>query len=452
MHEIGVGHGDSLKPLKHGRIFGPAQGGNCLDPAGHGMANDMLRSLLNRCQDYARIARPMLIYGLGAGLWLVDIAVVGARSWPRLLKLLAGAPPLNTPVCNNPQCDFSMFWPSGLLARAHQFAALYQTVPFLAFRQQVFTAATQRIDWIYPPPALLLTMPVSALPFDAAFLVWSAVLTLAGMLCLRWARLSWPVIACTLLCPATLWNYECGQISLFTACVFAAGLLRMRDAPLRAGALLGLLAIKPQLALLLAIAVLATRNWRAMLAGGASALGLCGLVTLLLGPQVWHAYFVFGAPVAAQILNAPLAPHSYETFGISVYWMVRGLGAGLRAAQLVQTAVALAAAALTWQVWRGARTLTQKFAITAWAALLATPYGYTNDMIAASTGVAALVAARGWRVGAWEPLFWIWPALSPIIANAIFVELTPCIVVLALAWCWRSAPAEPAAQGLIVAE
>ena len=414
----------------------------------------MRAAMLKRCQDYARIARPLLIYGLAIGLWAAELIVVGLRSWPRLRLLLRGAPPLNTPLCTNPQCDFSMFWPSGLLARAHQFAALYQSAPFLAFRQDVFTPATQRIDWIYPPPTLLLTMPVSALPFDAAFLVWTALLTLAGLLCLRWARLSWPVIVCVLLCPAALWNYECGQISLLTACLLAAGLLRMGDAPGRAGALLGLLVIKPQLALLLGAAMLATRNWRVLIAAGASALALCLLSTLLLGPQVWSAYVTFGTPIAAQILNAPLAPHSYETFGVSVFWMVRSFGAGLHLARLAQLATALAAAGLTWQVWRHPGDLTRKFALTAWAALLATPYGYTNDMIAAATGLAALVEARRWRIGLLEPLFWMWPALSPVIANATGHELTPCITAAALAWCWRATPparaAQPAAQGHVV--
>ncbi len=176
-----------------------------------------------------------------------------------------------------------------------------------------------------------------------------------------------------MLCPAALWNYECGQISLLTACLFAAGLLVMGDAPWRAGALLGLLVIKPQLALLLGAAMLATRNWRAILATGTSALVVCLLVTLLLGPQVWRAYFTFGTPVAAQILNATLSKHSYETFGISLFWMVRSLGASVHLAGLLQTAVALAAAGLTWHVWRGTGALYQKFAVTAWAALLATP-------------------------------------------------------------------------------
>jgi alpha-1,2-mannosyltransferase len=410
----------------------------------------MLSAVLRRCQDYARIGRPMLIYGLGLGLWLADFLAIGYRLWPRLLGLLAGARPLNTPVCGNAQCDFSMFWPAGLLARAHQFATLYQSAPFLTFRQHVLTPATQRIDWIYPPPTLLLTMPASMLPFDAGTLVWTVCLTLAGALCLRWARLSWPVIACTLLCPAAMWNYECVQISLFTSCLLVAGLLRTGDAPWRAGALLGLVVIKPQLALLLGAAMLATRNWRAILATGTSALAICGLVTLLLGPQVWQAYFTFGAPVAAQILDAPLLPQTYEAFGISVFWMFRSLGAGLHMASAAQSLSAVAAIGLTWCIWRSRAGLLQKLTMTGWATLLATPYGYTYDLIAAAAGMAALVEARGWRLGLPEPAFWVWPALSPLLVTSTGYELTPCITVLALIWYWHATPRPVAAQLLVV--
>jgi hypothetical protein len=408
----------------------------------------MLSILRQRCLDYARIARPMLIYGLGAGLWLADLAVVGARFWPRVTSIFAGAPITNTPICRNPQCDFSMFWPTGLVARAHDFATLYHPLALLAVRQQLIYAGAGRIEFIYPPPTLLLTMPISLLPFGPGFLVWSAGLTIAGMLCLRWARLSWPVVACTLLCPAALWNYEGGQLSLFAACLLAGGLLRMSDSPWRAGLLFGAMIIKPQLALMAGVALLATGNWRGMVSAVSMALGLCALVTVILGPGVWHAYLLYGGPVAKAILDAPLFPHTYESFGISVFWMLRSFGAGLPLAGAGQTLALLAAVCLTWRIWRGDAGLLQKFAVTAWAALLATPYGYTNDMVAAAASLAALVEARRWRIGFIEPLIWLWPALSPIIANATWLELAPLIVALALQWSWHAAPGRPPTQTL----
>ncbi len=391
-----------------------------------------------------------LIYGLGAALWLADLVTVSSRFWPRIRLILIGAPIANTPICHNPQCDFSMFWPSGLAARAHDFATLYQPLALLTLRQHLLSATASRIEYVYPPPTLLLTMPISILPFGIAFLAWTALLTLAGILLLRWGRLSWPVIGAAMLCPAALWNYECGQLSLFAACLLAGGLLRMRDAPWRAGLLFGALIIKPQLGLLAGVALLATGNRRALAASTGTALGLSVLVTALLGPQVWHAYILYGTPVARQILYASLAPHSYETFGISVFWMLRSLGAGLALAGAGQSAATLIAIALTWRIWRTDSALLTKFAITAWASLLATPYGYTNDMVAASAALAALVAARGWRLGLAAPLIWLWPALSPIIANAVYLELTPLITVLALTWCWRAPPRQTAPERLVI--
>jgi alpha-1,2-mannosyltransferase len=409
----------------------------------------MLAILRRRCLDYARIARPLLIYGLGLGLWVADLVVVGGRFWPRVRQILIGAPITNTPICHNPQCDFSMFWPTGLLARAHQFVTLYQPLQLLAVRQHLLFAGASRIEYIYPPPTLLLTMLASFLPFGPAFLAWSAVLTGAAALLLRWGRLSWPVILCALFSPAALWNYECGQLSLFAASLLAAGLLRMGDAPLLAGILFGALIIKPQLGVLAGVALLATGNWRVIGTAAATALGLSALATALLDPSVWQAYLLYSSPVAKQILNAPLAPHSYETFGISLFWMLRSLGAGLSLAGAGQSLASLATIWLTWRIWRGDAGLLQKFAVTAWASLLATPYGYTNDMVAACAALAALVEARNWRFGWVEPLIWISPALSPIIANATYLELMPCITILALIWLWQTAPARPVRAALI---
>jgi hypothetical protein len=105
----------------------------------------MLSALRQRCQDYARIARPMLVYGLGIGLWLTDITVVGQRFWPRVTQIFASTPMGNTPICHNPQCDFSMFWPSGVVARAHDFATLYQPMALLTVRQHLLFAGASRI-------------------------------------------------------------------------------------------------------------------------------------------------------------------------------------------------------------------------------------------------------------------------------------------------------------------
>jgi hypothetical protein len=57
-----------------------------------------------------------------------------------------------------------------------------------------------------------------------------------------------------------------------------------------------------------------------------------------------------------------------------------------------------------------------------------------------------MVQARGWHMGFAVPLIWLWPALSPIIANTIGYELAPVIIGLALVWFWQTDPTRATAH------
>ena len=66
--------------------------------------------------------------------------------------------------------------------------------------------------------------------------------------------------------PAVFINAVGGQNGTWTAALFGGGLSLLERRPLLAGGLLGLLIYKPQLALLIPVALLAGRHWRAFAA------------------------------------------------------------------------------------------------------------------------------------------------------------------------------------------
>lgn len=205
-------------------------------------------------------------YALLGLFWFAVLNQFYGAMRPRFSHLGAAGRAINDWPCGCPQCDFSGFWPAGLLARAHQFTTLYQPAAFLAYRHAVFWPQAERVLWFYPPPALLPSMAISYLPFEAAFFVWVTGLTLATLLLLRWARLSWAVIGLTLLSPALLWNVELGQLGAISNGLVVAGLLMADQAPWVTGIVLGLLVFKPQSGLLAPIALLARWNFRAIAA------------------------------------------------------------------------------------------------------------------------------------------------------------------------------------------
>ncbi len=73
-----------------------------------------------------------------------------------------------------------------------------------------------------------------------------------------------------------------GQNSFLMAALLIGGLVLMRTRPFIAGLVLGCLILKPQMALLLPVAVLAARQWRTMFGAALSSVGL-----LLLGVAIF---------------------------------------------------------------------------------------------------------------------------------------------------------------------
>jgi hypothetical protein len=70
--------------------------------------------------------------------------------------------------------------------------------------------------------------------------------------------------------------------------------------------------------------------------------------------------------------------------------------------------------------------------------LLATPYGYTDDMVGYSVALAACAARRGWRIDVLDAMLFLWPAFCPIVFMRTGVLLTPVVVAVAgLRVFWR---------------
>src|SRR5258706_6960278 len=87
--------------------------------------------------------------------------------------------------------------------------------------------------------------------------------------------------------PAVFINAVGGQNGTWTAALFGGGLGLLERRPLLAGGLLGLLIYKPQLGLLIPVALLAGRHLRAAAAAGAVARTLLMVCGIRVGAHVW---------------------------------------------------------------------------------------------------------------------------------------------------------------------
>ncbi len=392
----------------------------------------------SRLGELVRAFWAVAAYAVLGCLWLLFfrhfVVVIAAR----VVNLWRAGPVANTPPCYSPDCDFSMFWPAGLMARAGDLTGLYQSGPFLVWRHQLLFAGAQRLDWFYPPPSLLPAMAVSYLPFQSGFFIWTLVFILAALLLLRWARLPWSVILLSLLSPAALLTVEMGQLGIFCGACVVAGLLMADRAPVRGGSLLGLLLLKPQTALLAPLAVLVRRNWRAVASGLAVAIALLAAVTVLLGWRVWPAFELPGQLVFSQFIRS-MRPIGMDG-GISILWMMRSFGINSSMAYVAQGIGVLLAVWVMWRGWRAAGLDPMvRMALVVFASLWVVPYGYVNDMVAYSIALAALARQRGWRLNGLDGLLWLWPALCPVVVSDTGILLTPLVVAVAVLRGWSGA-------------
>lgn len=289
--------------------------------------------------------------------------------------------------------DFLNIWMYGRAAWASDPARYYDMPTYLAALGPVVGEGYPGQLWSYPPVALLIAAPFGLLPYLPALLLW----TLAGLgvlaAALRLWTADWRIIALVMGSPAALLGVMSGQFACFAAAIVLA-VLHWRDSrPVLAGALLGLLLVKPQIALLFPLLFLATGNGRAFVAAAASCLAFAGLVALIWGVDVWHAYVVAGMANQSLVLSDP--DHLAGPFMPTLFMNLRVAGVAVPLAFALQMGLALLAALLVWMRFRARPEPDDVSANLLFlaCAVSATPYMLSYDLLA-MTAMAVMMLAR----------------------------------------------------------
>ena len=271
--------------------------------------------------------------------------------------------------------DFLSFWAAAKMALAGTPWLAYDNGALHALQSAVatFSIAGGEMPFPYPPAYLLLVLPFGLLSFPAGLIAWS--LTTMAFYLFAGRRLfpdsGWLALAF----PAVFANAAIGQNAFVTAGIFMLGLALLKRRPLAAGLVLGCLAIKPQLALLLPVALLAGRQWQAIAGAATSAAGILIGGLLLFGVASTEAW-LHQLPLYAQIGRDGLVGwHKL----VSVYAAARQAGLDTGAALIVHGLVVLVAAGVVWPVWRCDGDVRAKAAILAAATPLASPYVFHYD-------------------------------------------------------------------------
>jgi hypothetical protein len=294
--------------------------------------------------------------------------------------------------------DFMPMWAAAREVFSHP-GRVYDFTGLTRFEHPLMENFRGVRPFVYPPSALIAFLPFSALPFALANLVWTA-LGLVAILWTMFARLGSPrmlTLVALALTPPSVLVLVTGQVTFFVAALSVAGLYALKRRPALAGVLFGLAgALKPQALVLLPLALLATRNWRALATAAATVAAAVLVSALLFGLHAWSEWIaavprfqrmVMAAKALERGMITPTAlGHTLQLDpgGLDTWRLVFGVGA----------------AVMVWMVFRRSADPARRLAALLGGGLFVTPYAMHYDA-ALLAPAAALMLTHRTAPGAW---------------------------------------------------
>lgn len=261
--------------------------------------------------------------------------------------------------------DFTMLWAGARLAVTDPHRA-YDVAATTALQMNL-RPPVGPLPFPYPPSSLPLLAPFGLLPFWPAFWLWT-LLSLAAF----WtaARQITSHFLVALIAPQMILALTLGQTTLWIGALLIGGVILLPDRPVLAGALFGVAAaIKPQFAIMIPVAVIAGKHWRAI-SGGFAGLGAMVLASLPFGLFLW--------PDWLRMLGehpAIVSAYGLDILGASPMLALKVLGLP----RALHALFVMLAIGMTWRAFQ-ADDLKRRVLILLTATLIASPYSIRYEL------------------------------------------------------------------------
>ncbi|WP_269505012.1 glycosyltransferase family 87 protein [Burkholderia sp. IMCC1007] len=296
-----------------------------------------------------------------------------------------------------PGIDFSVFWTASHLVLQGHAAAVYDPATF--FRAEVEQLGAfmnhQALAWLYPPTMLLFVAPIALVPLLPAYILFFA----GSLLCYAYAvqrlsglraQLTAPraTVLVVLAYSAVFASLVYGQNSVLTAGIAALAVHLLGRRPIVAGILIGLLAIKPQMAMVFPFVLIATHAWRTFAAAALAATLFAAAGIALTGTDALTGL----AHTMSTVRTLHFMHPTYWFSSPTTFAALRLAGASIPVALAAQSAIALLAIAAAIDVWRRTPDMRLRGAVLAIATLLTTPYLWHYELTWLGIAVFCLIA------------------------------------------------------------
>jgi alpha-1,2-mannosyltransferase len=333
-----------------------------------------------------------LVTGGNGFLALMAVAsgVIGLNGWLMFIMAFDHDGPFGQRYIT-PGIDYMVYWRAARAAMAGDFALLADPAAFTAQISEQFHAWLSRplplFPWMYPPHFLLILTPFALLPFALSYAVFQVASFAAAVAagCCFWAGPSgrWALWAVGLaLSPAASINVIAGQNAFLTLALLLAGMGLLGRSDFVAGLILGLLSYKPQFAIMVAVALLAARHWRALAGAIVSTSFAIVLSAATFGFAPWRDWLGHTLPGALMGGAGDLAwSNAGRLWGLSVWACATALGAPDWLANAAQGAGILLGIVCTWIAFCGAFGRDRRMAVLLTATLIAAPHVSPYDLV-----------------------------------------------------------------------
>lgn len=325
--------------------------------------------------------RPLVVLG-----WLAAL-LVGARFIGADLGYAIGHGGWNASPGTLLGRDFVNVVTAGHLVLQQKLALIYDVAAYQTFQSELFDGRVSGHNYSYSPVSFFY-VPLFALGgYGAAYASWIGLtggfFLIAARPYLREAGLpAW----LALLVPASLMNIWAGHYGFLFGALWLGAWRLLDSRPRTAGLLVGLMIVKPHLALLMPLVLLRRRAWTAIAYAALTSLALVALSGTIFGWGFWATYLTQTSALQAAMVAE--GSGFFVRMMPTVYPSLQLTGFAWTIAAAVQGAVALVVMGALWK-WLPEDPLRACLA-AATATFLVLPYAFNYDLTV--VGIAALIA------------------------------------------------------------
>ncbi len=278
-----------------------------------------------------------------------------------------------------PGVDWSPLWAAARVPPGHA-SGLYDFARITRAQAPLIGLVSGLRPFVYPPSALPVFAPFAPLPVLPSYVLWTAAtgafyLAAASGLSRRWWML--PLMPPVILVALT------GQTSFLLGGMMILGLLLLDRRPVWAGLILGLAtAIKPQICVLVPIALIVAQNWRALFGWGGGGAAMLLLSLALFGWGAWADWLAALPRFQALFRDSPMLVDA----AVTPYALAQRSGIAGWPVFAIATMLALAA---IWATFRRECDPADRLIALAGGALLLSPYAMNYELALLAPAIVA---------------------------------------------------------------